>query len=540
MGYKDDAKVGGRQRMGTYMLKPGIRHTLWSPSWSDKDWRPTVVVPFGIPNDTLTGFLPHRNTPESQDYGDWIKSVPVFKGGSYSKVTIVAGRRDPTTGHWLEGAEGNTMAHKLLKTFHAMKNAFPHWKVLEEGGAGKSPAIDDIKRGSMLQGAVMAHNGKSYANNPVFPVVLLLTSSAVQSLEAQLDTEVEGYDGDPSDIYSRFIAGDLLNPDGYGKMLQFFCSKTSADMAVQAGAAAYAAKWGQGGAGQPRSGERSREVSYFKCELLDSPSPLPRLEDGRLRFDVEGQGFRAWEELIRFDISDEEMVNVLCEAYEDYPDLIKLAFEETGLLSQRWYERQARAEAAKQAAIRRADAPKAGFPGVSGTPSTAAPAAGGTVATPWGRRPTSAPPVAPPAAPPAQAAEPPDDINMGEFPPAEGGEPAEREEPAVDPVAEPEPVVEAPVVRPPPRVPAPPAAQKAAPVAARQAPSVAWGNGGPAAEPGTVSAAAPKGPPAFGPSGASASFPSAKPPVGDSPTRTAAALAALESVRRRAAGGTAG
>jgi hypothetical protein len=75
---------------------------------------------------------------------------------------------------------------------------------------------------------------------------------------------------------------------------------------------------------------------------------LPRLADGRLAIDAQGQGWKPWNKVLRY-LTQQEQVDLLLKAFDDYPDLLKYAFHERGWIPAAWYEKQAERAAVKAA-----------------------------------------------------------------------------------------------------------------------------------------------------------------------------------------------
>ena len=517
MAYKQDRESSPRGGRTSHVLNSKYRGSLWFPAWDKAKFIPTVFMPFGVPTPDLRGYLPWRTAPGAQEYGDWIKAVPIFKGGSYNRTTLIAGYVDPVSGAW---SQDKTPVHRLLDTFRKMKNmpGKEHWLALDKGGDGKSPAIDGIKTTAVMQGAILEHNGKSYLDAPKFPSVLGLPYSAAQSLEELLDLETEGYAGNPMDFNQRYAVGDLLNPDGAGKLIRIYNSKTDPTQAGQ-GAQGYRAQWNkpQTGVGGKKS---NVELAHYKVELLPNPNAHPRdPQTGQIWFDQQGFGFQPWDKVLNVGMTDEQMVAILCDAFEDVPDLLQLAFGEVGLLPPGWYEKQEKAHASK----------------MRSTEMAARAQAVRTAATAGSVQPVQ------PAWQPPVAGQPATQDNIPyTFPPNPGAGMPQQPPPAYQPPApttmtQPAPVQQSgatvmpppgsPVIAQPQQMPQQPPAQRPS------GPAPAWGNGGPGSateEEHTQQ----RGPGAFAPQGASAVFP----PAGDpGMSRTAAAMAALRAKREQLA-----
>ena len=387
MGYRDDV-AGGDESYGIYLAKPDAKHKVYFPSWDTENYKPTTFRIFGPPTADLKDALPVREGPAFQAFGDWIRARHVFRCGSAERVTFIMDTMN-ASGTKLEfGADNPCRILQEAYQRGSKDDEHTRWLRLEKGGKGRGAGLQlKNKKFGFLQGALFAHNGKTF-KKPSFPVLLVLTPSARFGLEKLVDEEVPGYAGDPTDYDARYKVGNFLDPNA-GKLLNVY-SKASANAAKGEQSAANV-DWSGPGAGDEEKKE-SADDKMYACDMVPG-KPLPRLSPGGpLLIDSQGNGWQPWNQVLRY-LTHAEQVEMLIRAFDDYPDLLKYAFHERGLLPPAWYEKQAERAARKaqvQGSTLGAAATTAKPPTTPTTqaapvaPTGAATAAAGTTAGPVG------------------------------------------------------------------------------------------------------------------------------------------------------------
>ena len=320
MSYRDE-KQQNSARQGL-LTKQSYRGVCIAPSFGKDSYVPTKIRWLGTPTADQKGFEPLRNSATAYDYTSAVISRAIAsKVGTVTKVTFIADLYDDA-GHRIDPATHQSPIRKFMDVYNFAKRTHPEWEALSKGGPMTGAPIGKIVNSAMIQGAIVEHNSKPYYDAPMFGT-LYMQKSCTDEFEKILETETPNYNGDPDDWRARFQYANIMDPDT-GSILSFRNRKFGAPQ-VQAkinfsGRSNAAVQ--QSGGGQDWTG--------FAVDVEPSP-PLARLPDGRLELAVQGYCSKPWNEVLRY-LSPEEQVAQLIRAFEDKPELIRYAFQSTGLL----------------------------------------------------------------------------------------------------------------------------------------------------------------------------------------------------------------
>lgn len=323
MGYRE-SKQQVEQRFDD-MLKPTYKGRLYRPRWDDKVRVETHIRPTGPLLPDMTGFASYRIDSASDGFGDWIATYPIFLGGTTSFCSFVSSLEDPDhRGECLSPKIQKSPVHVFLDNVYKMSKEDTVIEVkFYKGAEGKGAACPKRpKRRTLIQG-VMLKNGAGpkydYYGDPRFPAVLELSESAETALMAQLNQIIPGYAG-PTDALDQFVSGDIVDAD-VGQILSFFNGSVGAE---QKGGPVKVDWSNRQKAGATKGSERM--FSSYSCELIGSLA-MPRNEDGTLQNAKEGLLWTPWKDVVQF-LDERQMVNKLCEAFSDYPDVLRVALSD--------------------------------------------------------------------------------------------------------------------------------------------------------------------------------------------------------------------
>lgn len=311
---------------GMLVTSRSYKGSVWKPKWDDNVRLETHFRAVGPLTGDLKGFMPWRMNPEPNEFGSWLASVPIFVGGTSKMITCIPLFADTSSpGDTLDVKTKPTPITRFVDYVRdwVAADQTKRWDgLLYRGGAGRGAAVPKwIKSVVLIQGILLKHGIKDYYKKPQMPMTLMLSTSAWAALQELLNAEIENYKGDPMDFNARFKCGDILGPDT-GRVMSFFNARAEAVTTEAA-----TVDWSQ--AGQAFTSKAKRELAQFGCEL-GKVLRLPKLSDGRIAFAVKGDVFTPWEKALRF-LDAQEMVELLCQAYEDLPGLLYRALSESYL-----------------------------------------------------------------------------------------------------------------------------------------------------------------------------------------------------------------
>jgi hypothetical protein len=312
---------------GMKLTTAAYKGEVWSPKWDDNTRLETHIRPVGPMNKEGTDFLPWRYSGEVNDVGQWLMSYPLFRGGTSELTTFVAALQDPKSpGDILDTNEHPSPAHCFVNAAKTMCNndTSKRWKaILMDGKSGKGAALPKrIGSWGFIQGILLQHGNtaKISYKSPRWPVMLMMSPSALTAVLDVLNTEKEGYVGDPEDYNARFACGDVIGVTT-GSILSLFNGRTEKTTTDAGGGV----DWSKTGV---KTGHRTvTELAYYKCEVVKRLQ-LPKNANGVISLPgaENKQLFTPWEKAIRL-LSEAEMVDALCKAYSDVPELLRFCLK---------------------------------------------------------------------------------------------------------------------------------------------------------------------------------------------------------------------
>ena len=444
MAYKDKGEAG-RRDVGIIIKNPAYPGILVKPVYGKQVREYTLFRPTGPLNKDGTDFLPWRNSGAPGDigvggYNDWFFKEDVFDGGTANRVTFLAATLGPD-GRVISNDTRPSIAHDFVRLVRrGVKDTVDELKLMR-GSNSRSAPVRSPKTYGFVQGMLMARGAEDYRAAPKFPCILMLPQSARTALYDALEAPNPAFVGDPQDLASRFLSGDVLRAAG-GKILVLSSNKAEA---VQSQPTSVSFTPGVAAPARPKQGGGEEEFNKYICEIRPQGFPdLPRDQSGRIAI-ASNLLFTPWDQALRY-LTEQEMIEQLVRAFSDVPHILRMGLGHIpgalppSIASGTTY-----------------------FPGAGG-PAPAAPVA------------QVAPP--PPAAPVASAAAP--SFGAPAFAPVPAGTPDQDGDPALSPA--PGAFVQAPVAQPPAQpaahgvsfgasaVPAPAAPQPQVPPAPGQAP----------------------------------------------------------------------
>ena len=149
--------TGGR---GNYILKPGARAQLWRPSW-----KRTVTTFRPLPgldnHGQLRPFAVYSETHAAWTVGDWIRSYPMFRGGTRDNPLSFM-ICDPTQVHNFKEVVSNcpsSVLHRAIERACERQAGMPHWADMLKGQNGPPP-LSSAEMGYVMQGLMYQHNSE--------------------------------------------------------------------------------------------------------------------------------------------------------------------------------------------------------------------------------------------------------------------------------------------------------------------------------------------------------------------------------------------
>jgi len=312
--YRDSSSYFNQHRSD--LVKPTYGGSVWRPKWNKEAKVETHFRPTGPLLEDKTNFLPWRIDAARDGFGEWFLKVPIFKGGTANFRTFISQLEDPDHPGELDERR-KSPADKFREGVYKMAKADAELeRQLCKGGSGKGAAVPKkTKPCGLIQGIMLRNGEKEYYTRPHMPAILQLSESASDALAEFLEAKDPNFNGDRSS-FDQFLSGDVLDANA-GTIFSFYCANV-----VDPGAAKV--DWDKAGEPENKREKRASDFSSYACESR-GPLPLPRNPDGTLRNSE--KYFTPWEEILQL-LTEEQMVNVLCDAYSDIPDILLATLRE--------------------------------------------------------------------------------------------------------------------------------------------------------------------------------------------------------------------
>lgn len=309
-----------RGLMGDHVVRKGAGVDVFKPSW--KDATTARIFPALCP-ENLSVWDPWRFSAEDDDYGDWIRTYPAVRNFGDPGVTFIL--YDPTD----QGYDPQTNPAWVL--YNAINRALdaghgdPRWVPFTKGGAGRGPALSKPNDITVVQAALMQHNGKEFevprgAASNDSTVVLELPGTAAQAMLEAFNERVPEFRGNPDDYDNMFVHGDPIAIDR-GVFVTFFQLGMDPRERIQANPQRRAsfgqAQAPQGGRGQRDSGPKGYGC-YVEPTYKGMPADLSAVED------LIKRKSKPWDDVIQI-LDHEQQIRLISGAFP--PDMIIYAFE---------------------------------------------------------------------------------------------------------------------------------------------------------------------------------------------------------------------
>jgi hypothetical protein len=297
-----------------FIVNKAYKGNVWKLRWL-ADKRGPAVTHFRITGpytDGRKGFMPYRYSDEN--FSLWLGGAPMFIGGTVKTVQFIGAYQDPKDlSNTLDVNKYPTPATVFIDVVKRMAREFPEWDRLMKGGRGRGSAVPSrLKVHGLVQGIMLRSGDSDFYSTPDFPALLLLTPTAVNALITELCIENPNYVGRQDDFAAKYVHGDIIDADK-GKIICW--SNDNADSGTNHPTSV---NWG----GKPSLVQDSKEFTGYTCTVGQSLA-MPRDASGALASDL----FTPWENVLSIP-SEEEMIEFLCRAYEDIPQVITTALKQ--------------------------------------------------------------------------------------------------------------------------------------------------------------------------------------------------------------------
>ena len=257
--------------------------------------------------------IPWRLGPEKTAFSRFLSAAPVFRGGTMRRVTFISALRsehDPTD--YVDIEEQPSPIMKLYEYIRRLSRADANIeRAFLRGGAGRGAALPNPRKVyGFVQGINLRNDGGG--TKPEWPCLFVLSASARQALVDMLNTEVKDYHGAPDNYVERFVSGDITHADT-GRIVKLFNPDREDSKSGSV-------NW------DSDDDKTKNTISKYACELGDVLS-LPRLPSGEIKLAADRTLFTPWEDALRL-MDETEMLQAVCSAFEDYPDILVKAFSD--------------------------------------------------------------------------------------------------------------------------------------------------------------------------------------------------------------------
>jgi hypothetical protein len=316
------------QRQGQHVCKPLVDY--WTLAYGEGKTTTIRILP-GLnpeynPQDANSSYWdPYRLAPYStqteRSWGDWIRRYSAVKMGDPAVSFIIA---DPT----------QTSAQDIQMTpawilFNAIDRAVANkqeqqgWAGMLRGGTGRRAQLSRPSEIYVVQAFLAGYGAKTYWPPKGYAtedktLVVGLSTSAGESMIAEMNRLKEGYQGDPYDYENSMVNGDPISLD-YGRWVTFY---TLADGDPRQRNQQQASGWN---AAPQRSGGGGRQNdpigygAFLETHFGPNPSRLREVEQAVY------QKVKPWRDVLHFP-TIEEQAALLADKFP--PDAIAYAWRD--------------------------------------------------------------------------------------------------------------------------------------------------------------------------------------------------------------------
>lgn len=307
-----------RQLENCYILKPGSGLKLKRPVWG----HPTRFRIFPRPlNESKAA--PIRMSSDAYDFTDWIYAARVasFVGVS-RRISFI----DEIPGD--DQGFQQTPMQILVNTMRAKPSGYGvRWEAYPDMKDRQAP-IRRSKMFAFVQGSLLMEYIKDQEYNylaqkrPQIDIVMMLPKSAMHSLEDLMELQVDKYQGDPTDWGSRYVYGNLLDPEK-GRAIVIRRFNPAAVETTNGGPSELTMDMTQGfGAVRPAM---SSIPTFARYEVVpDMPLKVPAA--------LVHKHWKNWDDVM-YKLQPDQQVELLCTAFP--PNLMRAAFSATDWLPER-------------------------------------------------------------------------------------------------------------------------------------------------------------------------------------------------------------
>lgn len=311
------------------VLKNGVAASLWSPSWQNT--LTTVrILPVRQEDGSWSPYreaMDGREAYEPNQFGNWIVSYPMFKGGVTAFVTFLLYDPAAAEGYDLHQCPAYVLFNAIKQACDAAQARDQAWFTWLKGQPGKGAQLKKPDNLHMMQVALFEHKNKLYANPPrgLGPndqtVVFGLPGGTGRKLTGMFN-ELSPQGGDPNNLDTFMQYGDVIDLHK-GKFVRF-CQAGGQLTEQQQGPIVMGGRPGGGnsGGGDDEKGYDIRIVPEFRgigANFVPTVQGLEQLIHSRSK---------PWHEILHFP-TEEEQVLLLARSFpgsaieygfQDHPD----------------------------------------------------------------------------------------------------------------------------------------------------------------------------------------------------------------------------
>lgn len=289
--YESSSGGAGKRFPGQYILKPTSKLKQYSMSYSEGR---TLFRPWG---DILAdgSMAPWRDN-EGKFGTSWFVQEQIIQAwGKDSKVSAIAPCEDEH--NWQTGSPIQLVWDEVKyneKFKHLTQRVNASW-----------PVIGSPKHVGFLKGLLIENNGKSHAQQPIWGVCLIISSSAREALDDLLNTyasaqaPAQASADDPYGHNTKYFVGDPIGPQ-CGKIFEFNKESKLANASVSDINL-------DEPAGRSR-GENADVIERYGCRIFPDKPVLPIPASRAAKFD-ETFGSALW-----YMTGEQQITNVLIKA----------------------------------------------------------------------------------------------------------------------------------------------------------------------------------------------------------------------------------